>query len=411
MAVQVDFAGVREVIQRCDVLPRLTAQSGIRVFDADVDLLEAVVRLLRLLDRPEDAKPLAPLLRQEILYRLLSSPSGSRLLEICRNGSLSSRIAGAIAWLQQHFAEGFMVAELAHHMGMSPSSFHQHFKAATGMTSIRYQKRIRLQQARRSLLLDSMDVGEASLRVGYQSHSQFSKDYRQYFGRLPKHDVLAHSRREFSIEAYTRDRSFCRTQGQALHSRLVDNGLHRHNMALIVFFRGINVGGHRTFRPSTLATDLDAYDVVNVGAAGTLVVRKPGSRAKFLAALRRKLPFEAEVAFCDGRDLIRLEMENPFGSEPSRPDVVRFVSILSKAGRGKASLPIALPEDGEWFVRIIGSKNRLVFGVYRRHMKTIGYLGRIDDLFGVPATTRSWNTILTVLRILKAARRPPTAAQ
>ena len=151
-----------------------------------------------------------------------------------------------------------------------------------------------------------------------------------------------------------------------------------------------------------LARELGAYDVVNVGAAGTLVVRKPGSRAKFLAELRRKLPFEVEVAFCDGSDLIGLEMENPFGAEPLRPDVVRFVSILSKAGRSKASLPIALPKDGEWFVRIIGSKTRLVFGVYRRHMKTIGYLGQLDQLFGAPATTRSWSTILSVLRILKA---------
>lgn len=207
VAVQIDFAELKEVIQRCDVLPRLSPQSGIRVFDADIELLEAVVRLLRLLDRPEDASPLAPLVRQEILYRLLSAPSGSRMLEICRNGSPSSRIADAIAWLQKHFAEGFMVAELAHHVGMSPSSFHQHFKAVTGMTPIHYQKRIRLQEARRSLLLDSIDVGEASFRVGYQSHSQFSKDYCEYFGRLPKDDVLAHSRKELSIEAYTRDAS------------------------------------------------------------------------------------------------------------------------------------------------------------------------------------------------------------
>lgn len=207
VAVQIDFAELKEVIQRCDVLPRLSPQSGIRVFDADIELLEAVVRLLRLLDTPEHARPLAPLVRQEILYRLLSAPSGSRMLEICRNGSPSSRIADAIAWLQKHFAEGFMVAELAHHVGMSPSSFHQHFKAVTGMTPIHYQKRIRLQEARRSLLLDSIDVGEASFRVGYQSHSQFSKDYRQYFGRLPKDDVLAHSRKELSIEAYTRDAS------------------------------------------------------------------------------------------------------------------------------------------------------------------------------------------------------------
>jgi len=172
-------------------------------------------------------------------------------------------------------------------------------------------------------------------------------------------------------------------------------------MALIVFLRGINVGGHRTFRPSIFATGLCDYDVVNVGAAGTFVVRKPGSRAKFRAELLRKLPFEAEVVLCDGRDLIRLEMENPFGAEPSRPDIVRFVSILSRPCSGPADVPFTLPPDSEWFVRVIGSKNRFVFGVYRRHMRTIGYLGRIDKLFGVPATTRNWNTILAVVRILR----------
>jgi len=172
-------------------------------------------------------------------------------------------------------------------------------------------------------------------------------------------------------------------------------------MALIVFLRGVNVGGHRTFRPSILARELSDHDVVNVGAAGTFVVRRPGSRAKFRADLLRKLPFEAEVVLCDGRDLIRLEMENPFGTEPSRPDVVRFVSILSKAGRVRASIPITLPPDGEWFVRVIASKNQFVFGEYRRHMKTISYLGQIDKLFSAPATTRNWNTIITIVRILK----------
>jgi len=172
-------------------------------------------------------------------------------------------------------------------------------------------------------------------------------------------------------------------------------------MALVVFLRGVNVGGHRTFRPSLLAKALSHYDVVNVGAAGTFVVRKPGSRATFRAALLRKLPFEAEVVLCDGRDLIGLETENPFGTEPSRPDVVRFVSILSKAGRVGTSIPITLPPRGKWLLRVVASKNRFVFGMYRRHMKTIGYLGQIDKLFGVPATTRNWNTIVAIVRILK----------
>jgi uncharacterized protein (DUF1697 family) len=175
-------------------------------------------------------------------------------------------------------------------------------------------------------------------------------------------------------------------------------------VALIVFLRGVNVGGHRTFRPSILARELSHYDVVNVGAAGTFVVRKPGSRARFRAELLRKLPFDAKVVFCDPRDLIRLEMENPFGTEPARPDIVRFVSILSKAGRVRASLPITLPPRGEWFVRVIASKNRFVLGMYRRRMKTISYLGQIDKLFGVPATTRNWNTVIAIVRILKGGQ-------
>jgi len=173
-------------------------------------------------------------------------------------------------------------------------------------------------------------------------------------------------------------------------------------MALVVFLRGVNVGGHRTFRPSILARELTGYEVLNVGAAGTFVVRKPGSRAKFRTALLRKLPFEAEIVLCEGRDLMRLETENPFGAQPSPPDVVRFVSILSKAGGVRASLPVTFPSDGEWLVRVIASEGQFVFGVYRRHMKTIGYLGQIDKLYGVPATTRNWNTIIAILRILKS---------
>jgi uncharacterized protein (DUF1697 family) len=172
-------------------------------------------------------------------------------------------------------------------------------------------------------------------------------------------------------------------------------------MALVVFLRGVNVGGHRTFRPSIVAKALRAFDVVNVGAAGTFVVRKPRSRATFRAALLRKLPFATHVMLCDGRDLLRFETEHPFGPEASRPEVVRFVSILSKAGRAPGPIPISFPPGRGWLVRVIAWQRRFVFGVYRRHMKTIGYLGRLDQLFGVPATTRNWNTILAIVRILK----------
>ena len=162
------------------------------------------------------------------------------------------------------------------------------------------------------------------------------------------------------------------------------------------------MGGHRTFRPSLLARELNDYGVVNVGATGTFVVRKPGSEARFRMALLQKLPFAAEIVICNGRDLIALETANPFGAEPPNPDMVRFVSILSIAGTLRDALPVTIPPEGEWFVRVIASNDRFVFGMYRRHMKTIGYLGGIDKLFGVPATTRNWNTILAIVRILKA---------
>ncbi len=174
-------------------------------------------------------------------------------------------------------------------------------------------------------------------------------------------------------------------------------------MPLVVFLRGLNVGGHRSFRPSLLAKALRDYDVTNIGAAGTFIVRKPGPRAKFRSALLRNLPFKAEVVLCDARDLIRLETENPFGPEPPNPDIVRFVSFLPKVSRRCTTpLPCAFPPEGEWFVRVIAAQNRFVFGEYRRHMKTIGYLGQIDNLFGSRATTRNWNTLQSILRLLKS---------
>jgi len=172
-------------------------------------------------------------------------------------------------------------------------------------------------------------------------------------------------------------------------------------MALIVFLRGVNVGGHRTFRPSVLAKDLRAYNVVNVGAAGTFVVRKPGSRAKFCTVLRRRLPFETAVVVCYERELLRIEEENPFKNYQKGRDIVRFVSVFSRSGRIPGPIPASLPSTGKWFVKLLASDKQFVFGIYRRHMKTIGYLGQVDKMFGALATTRNWNTITTVLDILK----------
>jgi uncharacterized protein (DUF1697 family) len=172
-------------------------------------------------------------------------------------------------------------------------------------------------------------------------------------------------------------------------------------MALIAFIRGANVGGQRTFRPSILARSLGDYDVVNVGAAGTFVVRKPVSRAKFRVELLRRLPFPADVVLCNGRDLLRVERENPFKVEPPPSDIVRFVSILARVARVRVLLPVTFSCEGVWLARVIESQGQFVFGMYRRHMRTIGYLGRIDQLYGALAVTRNWNTIMAIVRILK----------
>jgi uncharacterized protein (DUF1697 family) len=175
-------------------------------------------------------------------------------------------------------------------------------------------------------------------------------------------------------------------------------------MALVVFLRGVNVGGHRIFRPAQLSRDLSHFGVVNVGAAGTFVARTPGPRAAFRAELIGRLPFAADIVLCDGRDIVRLAQDHPFSTEPVAPDVVRFVSILTKTSRVRPPIPMALPSAGEWLVRIVEARGPFVFGMYRRHVKAIGYLGQLDKLFGVPVTTRNWNTIAAIVRILQ---RPP----
>lgn len=176
-------------------------------------------------------------------------------------------------------------------------------------------------------------------------------------------------------------------------------------MALVVFLRGVNVGGYRAFRPSVLAKKLRDYDVLNIGSSGTFIVRKPGSRKKFLAELLKKLPFETKIMICNGRDLIALEAANPFDAVPLRANTVRFVSILSKAATRVSSAPIALPSSRNWLLRVVASKGRFIFGAYRRHMKTIGYLGQLDKIFGAPATTRNWNTIVAMIQILKSEEK------
>jgi uncharacterized protein (DUF1697 family) len=174
-------------------------------------------------------------------------------------------------------------------------------------------------------------------------------------------------------------------------------------VALVVLVRGINVGGHRTFRPSKLAEQLKHLNAVNIGAAGTFVIRRPVTRTQLRAELARKLPFDAEIMICQGREIVGLMAQNHFADQPVRPEIVRFVSVLSKRPRSAPPTPMSFPSSGEWLLKILARDNRFVFGVYRRHMKVISYLGTLDRLFGVPATTRNWNTITAIARVLGKA--------
>ena len=171
-------------------------------------------------------------------------------------------------------------------------------------------------------------------------------------------------------------------------------------MACVVLLRGINVGGHRSFRPTTLCERLKRLDVVNIGAAGTFVVRARIPRGELRAQLARRLPSKTEIVICEGRDFTRVVSEAPFFEGTLPADETRFVSVLSRRPRSAPALPMQFPAEGRWLLKILGAERRFVFGVYRRHMKVIGYLGALDRLFGAPATTRNWNTILAIARVV-----------
>lgn len=175
-------------------------------------------------------------------------------------------------------------------------------------------------------------------------------------------------------------------------------------MALVVFLRGINVGGYRTFRPAVLARQLRHLGAVNIGAAGTFVIRAPIPRVRLRAELVRRLPFEAEIAICADREILGLVSRNPFAGRRVRPEIVRFVSVLSRLPRGAPSTPIRLPSQGRWLVRILEREDRFVIGLYRREMKVISCLGALDRLYGAPAATRNWTTILAIARALNGTK-------
>jgi AraC-like DNA-binding protein len=166
-----------------------TAERAIATGQADLDLLDAVTRLLRLLDHPADAPVLAPLVEREILWRLLTGPHGAMVRQVGLAGSALSHVNRAIQWIRDNYAEPMRIEDLARLAGMSTSAFHRHFRAATFMSPLQFQKRIRLQEARELLVARAGDVTGVGHLVGYDSPSQFNREYRRLFGAPPGQDA------------------------------------------------------------------------------------------------------------------------------------------------------------------------------------------------------------------------------
>src|SRR6476619_5365797 len=174
-------------------------------------------------------------------------------------------------------------------------------------------------------------------------------------------------------------------------------------MSSVVFLRAVNVGRTNRCQPALIAKDLDKFGVVNIGAVGTFVVRKDVSESALRAAIAKKLPFKCEIMICPAREIIKLASKDPFSGQPSGPDITRFVSVAAKRIATLPPLPFNLPSENEWLLRVIAIREKFILGLYRRQMKAIGYLGRIEKLLGVPATTRSWNTVEKIVKLLRNA--------
>jgi AraC-like DNA-binding protein len=189
----IDQRMLSEVMQ---VLPRNGSSGessrGLAVGRLDDDLLDCFVRLTRLLDTPQFIPSIAPLVKKEILCRLLLGRHGSLLQQNALLGARVAPVARVIHWIRSHFAEPFSVSELASIAGMSPPSLHRHFRSVTAMSPLQYQKQIRLQEARRLMAMEGRDAATAAFQVGYASPSQFSREYHRAFGKPPRQD-LAHA--------------------------------------------------------------------------------------------------------------------------------------------------------------------------------------------------------------------------
>ena len=173
-------------------------------------------------------------------------------------------------------------------------------------------------------------------------------------------------------------------------------------MATVVFFRAVNVGGHQKFQPSVLAGKLAKFGVVNVGAAGTFVVREPVSQAELKEEILGRLPFQPELMICPAREVLALAASDWFHDAPAGKGVGRFVSVMRKAPRTWPRLPLDRPPGDKWEVRVVGIIGRYALSLKRPGKKDLYPNAVIEKLFSTPATTRNWNTVETIIGILKA---------
>jgi AraC-like DNA-binding protein len=193
MLLRLDMSIVREILNREELPGAETSgqRRGVAIGQAPAGLLNACSRLIELLDTPEDIPFLSHLIQREIIYHILKTPQGARLRTIATTGDLSNRTARAITWLKDNYAKRLHMEELAGVARMGVSTLHHQFRALTAMSPLQYQKQLRLQRARERMLMDGVDATSAAYEVGYESVSQFNREYSRFFGQPPMRDVKA----------------------------------------------------------------------------------------------------------------------------------------------------------------------------------------------------------------------------
>lgn len=187
--IDLDLRALSDLVIAEGGSPRPTALPPLAVYPSDPDLVDAACRLVRLLEQPQSIVALAPLIEREILYRLLAGPHGPILRHLAAADTHLNQVSRAIAQIRRNFRHQLRIRDIAAGAGMSESSLHEHFKAVTRMTPLEYQKHLRLQEARRLMVAEGMSAGTAGFAVGYESPSQFSREYRRLFGAPPRQDV------------------------------------------------------------------------------------------------------------------------------------------------------------------------------------------------------------------------------